>query len=87
MVHSRVKIPSKIIQKYRYPNDTECLFIEFIELNFRKCKWLLYEKYRKVLDTYSNYDKVLIDGDFITEITEHYAESLLFVLVFLIVIN
>ena len=67
--------PSKILQKYSCPNDIECLFID---LNFRKGKWLLCGKYYKALGTYSNYEKVLLIGDFNTEITEHYMESLFY---------
>ena len=79
-------IPSKILEKHSCPNNIECLFIE---LNFRKCKWLLCGMYHppsqndeyyfnylgKVLDTYSDYEKVLLVGHFNTEITEHYIES------------
>ena len=64
----------------------------FIELNFRKYKWLLCGTYYqpsqndeyyfnyldKSPDTYSNYVKVLLVGDFNTEITEHYIESFLY---------
>ena len=60
-----------------------------IELNFRECKWLLCGTYHppsqvdeyyfnyldKALDTYSNHEEVLLDGDFNTEITVHYIES------------
>ena len=35
-------IPSKIITKHYFPKDIETLFIE---LNFRKCKWLLCRLY------------------------------------------
>ena len=38
MVCIRDKIPSKILGKHSCPKDIECLFIE---INFRKCKWLL----------------------------------------------
>ena len=64
----------------------------FIELNFRKYKWLpcgtyyqpsqndeYYFNYLdKDPDTYSNYVKDLLVGDFNTEITEHYIESFLY---------
>ena len=89
MVYIRETIPSKILEKHSCPNNTECLFIE---LNFRKCKWLLCGTYHlpsqndeyycnyldKALDTYSNYEKVLLIGDFTTERTEHYIESFLY---------
>ena len=75
MVYIWDTIPSKILQKYSCPKDIECHFIDLI---FRKGKWLLCGKYHKALDTYSNYEKVLLIGDFNTEITEHYMESLLY---------
>ena len=37
MIYIRDTIPSKIIGKHSCPSNIECLFIE---LNFRKCKWL-----------------------------------------------
>ena len=50
----------------------------FIELNFRKCKWLLsglyhppsqknqyfFDNIDKALEIYSTYEKVILDGDF-----------------------
>ena len=86
MIYIRDTIPSKVLGKHSCPNNIECLFIE---LNFRKCKWLLCGMYHppsqndeyyfnylgKVLDTYSDYEKVLLVGHFNTEITEHYIES------------
>ena len=38
MVYIRDTIPSKILEKHICQNNIECLFIE---LNFRKCNWLL----------------------------------------------
>ena len=89
MVYIRDTIPSKILEKHSCPNNIECFFIE---LNFIKCKWLLCGTYHppsqndeyyfdyldEALDTYSNYEKVLLVGDFNTEITEHYMESFLY---------
>ena len=86
MIYIRYTIPSKILEKHSCPNNIECLFTE---LNFRKCKWLLCGMYHppsqndeyyfnylgKVLDTYSDYEKVLLVGHFNTEITEHYIKS------------
>ena len=37
MIYIRDTIPSKILGKHSCPSNIECLFIE---LNFRKCKWL-----------------------------------------------
>ena len=81
--------PSKVLEKHSFAKDTECLFLE---LNFRKCKWLLCGTYHpssqnneyylnyldKALDTYCNYEKVLLVGNFNTEITEHYIASFLY---------
>ena len=89
MVYIRDTIPSKILEKHSCPNNTECLFIEVI---FRKCKWLLCGTYHppsqneeyffnfldKALDTFSNYEKVSVVGNFNTEIMEHYIESFLY---------
>ena len=89
MVYVQETIPSKILEKHSCPNNIEYLFIE---LNFRKFKWLLCGTYHppsqndeyyfnyldKALDSYSNYEKVLLVRDFITEITEHYIESFLY---------
>ena len=64
-----------------FPNDIESIFVE---LNFRKCKWLLCETYQpssqsdeyffnkldKTLDTYSKNDQVFFKGEFNTEILE-----------------
>ena len=79
-------IPSKILEKHSCPNNIEYLFIE---LNFRKCKWLLYRTYHppsqndkyyfnyhdKALDSYSNYEKVLLVGDFNTNNSISYNHS------------
>ena len=64
-----------------FPDDIEGLFIE---LNFRKAKWLLFETYRsqtqsdsyyfnnldKAFDLYSHYYKKLLVGDFNTEVSD-----------------
>ena len=42
IVYVREDIPSKTLTKHVLPTDIEALFIE---LNFRKCKWLLSEIY------------------------------------------
>ena len=75
----RDAISSKILEKRDFPNDVESVFVE---LNFRKCKWLFCGTYHpssqsgehffnnldEVLDTYSKNDKVLLVGDFNTSI-------------------
>ena len=38
IIYVREDIPSKILSKHVLPTEIEALFIE---LNFRKCKWLL----------------------------------------------
>ena len=38
MIFARKDIPSKFLTKHNFPSDVEVLFVE---LNFRKSKWLL----------------------------------------------
>ena len=71
----REHIPSKILEKHKLPHDIEGIFIE---LNFRKVKWLLFGTYHppsqndqyyiealdKALDCYSSYDRIVLTGDF-----------------------
>ena len=66
---------AKMLTKHNLPEDIEAAFIE---LNFRKCKWLLCATYRapsqnhnyffdnidKCLDVYSTYERVALTGDF-----------------------
>ena len=82
MIFIRDTISSKILEKHIFPNDVESIFVE---LNFRKCKWLLcgtyhppsqsdeyfFNNFDKALDTYSKYDKVLLVGD----LTQKYRHS------------
>ena len=70
MIFIRDTISRKILEKHICPNDVESIFIE---LNFRKCKWLLCRTYHppsqsdeyffnnleKALDTFSKYGRVL----------------------------
>ena len=74
-VHVRGDIPSKLLTKHSPPNDREGLFVE---INFRKSKWLLFGTYHpppqnnqyyfdcidKALDVHSSYEKVILTGDF-----------------------
>ena len=74
MIFIRDDIPSRVLRKHVFPDDIEGLFIE---LNFRKAKWLLFGTYHppiqsnsyyfnnldKALDLYSHYDKKLLVGD------------------------
>ena len=82
-------IPSKLLTKHFFPNDIEGLFVE---LNFRKYKWLLlgtyhppsnsdryfYENVDKALNMYSYYDKILLTRDFNAEIHDNYLGSFLY---------
>ena len=76
MVYVKDNIPAKLVENPILPNDIEALFIE---LNFRRNKWLLMGTYHppsqcskyfftevgKVLDTHSNtYDNIVLVGDF-----------------------
>ena len=75
MIYIQDDIPSRLLLKHGFTGDIEGLYIE---LNFRKCKWLLLGTYHppsqsdqyyfnnldKSLDTYSNYEKNLLVGDF-----------------------
>ena len=78
IVYVREDIPSKTLEKHKLPHDIEGIFIE---LNFRKVTWLLlgtyhspsqndqyyFEALEKALDCYSNYDRILLAGDFNSE--------------------
>ena len=75
-------IPGRPLSKHVFPDNTEDLFIE---LNFRKVKWLLFGTYHapsqsdsyyfnnlnKVLDLYSHHDKKLLVGDINTEVSDN----------------
>ena len=85
----REDIPSKFLTKHVLPTDIEALFIE---LNFRKCKWLLsgiyhppsqsdqyfFEKLDNALDVYSNYENILLAGDFNAQIGERCLDTFLY---------
>ena len=80
MVFIRGDIPSRVLAKHVFSDDIEGLFIE---LNFRKAKWLPFGIYHpptqsdsyyfnnldKALDLHSHYDKKLLVGDFNTEVS------------------
>ena len=75
MIFVRKDIPSKLLTKHVFPDDIEGLFLE---INFRKTKWLLYGTYHppsqcdqyffdnvdKALDVYIGYENLLLVGDF-----------------------
>ena len=76
LIYTREDIPCKQLLDHSFPEDIEGMFIE---LNFRKCKWLLGGMYHppkqrdnyffnclgNALNIYNNrYDKILLVGDF-----------------------
>ena len=80
-IYVRDDIPSKMLTKHNFPENIEAAFIE---LNFRKCKWLLCATYRapyqnhnyffgnidKCLDVYSTYERVQLAGDLNVQVGE-----------------
>ena len=89
MIYVGEDIPCRVLTKYIFPSDMEVLFLE---INFRKSKWLLCGTYHppsqskdyyfnnldKALDKYPEYERVLIVGDFNTEDSENSMASFLF---------
>ena len=89
MIYIHDDIPSKLLTKHVFPDNIEGLYVE---LNFRKSKLLLmgaynppsqgdnyfFEHLDKALDIYCNYEKVLLLGDFNSEITEPCMDSFLY---------
>ena len=89
IIYVKDDIPSKILTKHVLPTDIEALFVE---LNFRKCKWLLsgiylppsqsdqcfFDRLDNVLDVYSNYENILLVGDFNAEIGETCLDTFLY---------
>ena len=89
IVYVREDIPSKILEKHKLPQDVEGMFVE---LNFRKIKWLLFGTYHspsqneqyyfealdKALDCYSSYDRMVLIGDFNSEDHETCMETFLY---------
>ena len=79
IIYVREDIPSKILRKHFFPNDIEEIFVE---ISFRKSKWLLCGTYHpplqsdqhyfdnidKVLDVYCQYEKIMLVGDFNAQI-------------------
>ena len=76
LIYVKDNIPAKIVEDHQMSNDIESIFIE---LNFRRNKWLLmgtyhppsqctnyfYSEVGKALDVYNNtYDNILLLGDF-----------------------
>ena len=89
IIYVRKDIPSKILRKHFFPNDIEGIFVE---LNFRKSKWLLCGTYHppsqsdqyyfdnidKALDVYCQYEKIMLVGDFNAQIGEKCFDDFLF---------
>ena len=89
MIYVREDIPSKLLKKHNFQYDIEGLFIE---LNFRKSKWLLggfyhppsqsdqyfFNSLDKALDLYCNYEKILLSGDFNAELGETHLDTFLY---------
>ena len=89
MIHIREDILSKRLDKQVFPYDMEGLFVE---VNFRKCKWLLFGTYHppsqpdiyyfdnldKAFDIYSSYERRLLIGDFSTERSEPRIDSFVY---------
>ena len=82
IIYVREDIPSNTLRKHLFPNDIEGVFVE---INFRKSKWLLCGTYHppsqsdkyyfdnidKALDVYCQYEKVVLVGDFNAHIREN----------------
>ena len=82
IVYVREDIPSKLLSKHSFKEDIEGLFVE---INFRKSKWLLggiyhppsqpdqyfFDSLGKALDVCCNYEKVLLIGDLMLKYEKH----------------
>ena len=81
IVYVRENIHSKLLSKHCFKDDIEGLFVE---INFRKIKWILggtyhppsqpdqyfFDSLGKALDVSCNYEKVVLVGDFNAKIEE-----------------
>ena len=89
LIYVRDFIPCERLRKHAFPHDIEGIFLE---LNFRKSKWLLFATYHppcqnieyylqnigSALDKYiKTYDKCLLVGDFNAEVSETKMENFL----------
>ena len=89
LIYMRSDILSKLLTKHSFPNDIEGLFVE---INFRKSKWLLFgtdqppsqnDQYffdclDRALDVHSSYEKVIFTGDFNAQESECVFDSFLY---------
>ena len=85
-IYVRENIANRMLTKYNFLDNIEDLFLE---LNVRKRKWLLRGMYHppsqpdqyffntldKALDVYSNYENVLLIGDFIVQIEARHLDT------------
>ena len=89
IIYVREVIPSKILGKHLFPNDIEGIFVE---INFRKSKWLFCGTYHppsesdqhyidntdKALDVYYQYEKIMLVEDFNAQNGEKCFDDFLF---------
>ena len=86
ITYVREDISNRMLTRHNFPDNIEGLFIE---LNFRKSKWVLDGMYHplsqpdqyflntldKALDLYCNYENVLVIGDFNAQIGESHLDT------------
>ena len=85
IIYVRGDVPSKVLRKNLFANDIEGIFVE---INFRKSKWLLCGTYHSLintilitlmtLDVYCQYEKVMLVRDFNAQIGEKCFDGFLF---------
>ena len=89
MIFVKEDITSKVLTKRNLPSDVEALFVQLI---FRKPKWLLFRTHHppaqndqyifncidRTLDTYGNYDNILLAGDLNAEDAEPCSSNFLY---------
>ena len=89
LIYVKEDIPTKLLNKrFRLPTDFQAIPLE---LNFKKSKWLLISIYRpetykknefiealsKLIDTYSDYENLIIVGDFNMEAKDAIMQQLI----------
>ena len=89
IIYVREDILNRMLAKHNFPDNIEDLFVE---LNFRKTKWILRRMYDppsqpnqyfintldKALNIYSNYENILLLGGFNAEIGETHFDTFLY---------
>ena len=93
MIYVREDIPSKLLTKHKFSKTVEGLFIEINlrktkllffgsyrseHATFGLCPGDYFDQVTLALDNYSNYDKVLLAGDFNVEDTNHVLNDFIF---------